>query len=133
MGYTSDVFYSVSHEGWDYLMKLCRQACSVTPETANACWRLLCWHREPEVVVELNCEYNSGVIFGWKNEKWYEEHEDVAHVISLMEQLKEAGYSYNFVRIGEHWEDTELEIDCEAQLPALYINRSVSWDECREC
>ena len=52
-------------------------------------------------------EYNDTVMFGWNDVKWYEGYPEVDAVMSAIETLASEGYPFEYLRIGEEFDDIE--------------------------
>ena len=54
------------------------------------------------------CKKKDGiVVFGWDWIKWEEDFRDVEFVMNFLDNMREEGYPFQFVRIGEDLDDNE--------------------------
>ena len=72
-----------------------------------------------------------GFKFSWENVKWYDGYEDVERVRAAMQRFKEVfdevdapEFSYEFVRVGENEDDTELYRSRDA-VGLMYVSREI--------
>ncbi len=95
MGYRSDVRVVTSNKGFKKLKEIYNKKM-----IDNDCKYNLLEHLDIDHNTNDNNKY-----FGWNYTKWY--YKDVELFEESLNELEEQGYSYNFARIGESYEDID--------------------------
>lgn len=101
MGYRSEVKVITTKEGWEKLDRAVRKASGITPENENDKFWL----------TDKTHFTNDGnyIIGEWDDYKWYQESfEDVAAFMETLIKLTDDHIPYEFLRIGEDWEDADF-------------------------
>lgn len=72
---------------------------------------------EVKVISTRNVWYQAfGLLFETNSVKWYHGYEEIDHVESMIKDLEESGFEYEFVRVGENQEeDVEVRTSNDAQ------------------
>jgi hypothetical protein len=67
------------------------------------------------------CDDFSSILWGWI--KWYDDFEDIAAFMHMLDQLGEE--NYGMIRMGEDYDDVEYYGDPPSF--DMYVNRSIQW------
>lgn len=119
MGYRSDVKLILTNKGMDMLKAKVPEP---TEEEPN-------WTAEP--IYEASRVKDKYWLIEWEDIKWYDDWADYkvpCAVARLREELGEMNEPFNFMRIGEDYEDIEVDVcygDYEEQLPYLTLRREI--------
>ena len=70
------------------------------------------------------------VVCGWDGIKWYPEYTDISYVEDYLAEIEEKGKPYTFMRIGEDYEDIEIdrswgESGCDESCDVIGIYREI--------
>lgn len=120
MGYRSDVKIITTKEGWDMLDKAVKAASDITDDEIK--WYLT---RNDHCKRICNGKYMLGE---WEDIKWYDWGcEDVSTFMKTLGQLDESHIPYNFIRVGEDYEDIEMREgeEYDEHMPSLDLRREI--------
>ena len=117
MGYRSEVGLALTKTGVDVLNKKLAGP-EVSEETRKEVESLLAYaayhYTDPESGAE---------VWLWDWIKWYPDHQDIALLGALMNELEDE--DYRFIRIGEEYDDTEVRGGFWENPFGLELNRSI--------
>ena len=92
---------------------------------------------ELENMEEFKHGQSKGFVFEWESVKWYEGYPDIDKIedaidrfAELFDAKREEGmpdFSYEFVRIGENDDDTEVRQSSNCDY-LLHVSRSIQWN-----
>lgn len=100
MGYRSEVRIATTKEGYDLMCDF------VDAHTKEGEAQLIGRDVKPEIFEK----HGGDVAFGWKCIKWYEEEcVDVKNIVDALDALGCDEVPYRLVRVGEDWDDIEVE------------------------
>lgn len=114
MGYYSDVKLVTTARGIEKLRENLKSADTDLEEWAD---RLVC------------SNYTDAVLAVWEDCKWYSEFPEVGAFYDTLRQLKKASIPYRYVRVGENFEDGDIDTqysDWNQKLPAIYPDASIT-------
>ena len=122
MGYRSDVRIVITKEGFEELKNFVNEYCK-----EHKCDNLL-----NMLDVDKLTSFTSDKLIGWNSVKWYEDtYENVIAINKGLAHMSNLEYAYNFSRIGEDFDDYEIEEKCDRDgnyVPNVYISRSFDDD-----
>ena len=120
MGYRSDVALALSKEA---VRKLNMAIANADNEKSKAASQLLA---NPDKHL---CDMDTGAeLWSWKELKWCADYPDVAFIENFMDNIAEDD-NYRFIRIGEDWDDAELEGYFLDNPFALHLCREISFED----
>lgn len=74
-------------------------------------------------------EEGNSVVFGWDSIKWYDGlFRDVTNVSDALAEISANGYPYEFCRVGESWDDIELNCVNDNEELELHVSPSTAID-----
>lgn len=120
MGYRSDVKLILTNKGMDMLRSKVPQPTEEEPY----------WMADPIYEASKICDGKYWLI-EWEDIKWYDDWKDykVPYVVAkLRQELSEINEPYSFMRIGEDYEDNEIDVgygDYKDPFPYLILKREI--------
>lgn len=120
MGYRSDVAIALAKEA---VQKLKIALTNADEDKSKAARRLLA-HPDKHL-----CDSDTGAeLWSWQAVKWYADYPDVSFIENFIANT--AGYdNYRFVRIGEDWDDAEVEGGFHDNPFDLQIIRGIEFED----
>lgn len=117
MGYRSDVKLILTDKGMEMLKAKVPQPTEDEPYWAA------------EAIYEANRIKGKYWLVEWDDIKWYDDWEDYkvpCAVLSLRNELSEIEESYHFIRVGEDYEDIEIDgVYDDMDMPYLGLKREI--------
>lgn len=120
MGYRSDVALTLTKEA---VQKLNMAIANADNEKSKAASQLLA---NPDKHL---CDADTGAeLWSWNAGKWYADYPDVAFIENFIANIA-GDDNYRFIRIGEDWDDDELEGYFLDNPFDLHLNREISFED----
>ena len=106
MGYRSDVRVVTTLEGFENMQEIAFEIAE-KKGVANDMVLFPAAGEDPEVLFSHYDAQEDYLCFGFDCVKWYDDYKDVALFMETLEVANERGIDWQFVRIGEYFEDVE--------------------------